>query len=132
MANDAVLQVRIDSQLKSEVEELYRQMGTTFSEAVRLFARQSLIRRRLPFEVSESDSAQWGQRQSAQTPQRAFAGQAARAGDSGFAMFASYANPQLHAREETAWQDAVAEKHAASAKAPRPSKRGDGKAAKAR
>ena len=42
MAMDATLQVRMDSQLKEQVEALYRSMGTSFAEAVRIFAQQSL------------------------------------------------------------------------------------------
>ena len=121
MANDAVLQVRIDAQLKSEVEQLYRQMGTTFPEAVRLFARQSLIRRRLPFEVTEADMG--GSRQAGnRTLQRcseygnAIAQDASPAhGESGFGMFAAYAGDQLRASEYDAWQLAAVAKHAPAA-----------------
>ena len=114
MANDAVLQVRIDSQLKGEAEELYRQMGTTFSEAVRLFARQSVIRRKLPFEVSEEDSLQMESRAHTHELQRAIANGEDGADGSGFAMFASYADSTLRKRESEAWRDAVIAKHASS------------------
>ncbi len=49
MAMDSVLQVRMDKDLKSEVEELYRSLGTSFSEAVRVFARQSIREGGMPF-----------------------------------------------------------------------------------
>lgn len=49
MAMDATLQVRMDSQLKHNVEELYRELGTTFAEAVRIFAQQSLLAGGMPF-----------------------------------------------------------------------------------
>ena len=94
MANDAVLQVRMDSQVKREVEQLYRNMGTTFSEAVRLFAQQSLLKRRLPFDIVESETAQDAGRSLQQAP---------TASESGFAMFASYANEDLRKKEKTAW-----------------------------
>ncbi|MFR8412027.1 MAG: type II toxin-antitoxin system RelB/DinJ family antitoxin [Butyricicoccus sp.] len=42
MAMDATLQIRIDSAVKEQVEALYRSMGTSFAEAVRMFAQQSL------------------------------------------------------------------------------------------
>ena len=43
MAMDATCQIRMDSDLKAQVEELYRNLGTSFSEAVRI----------LPSRVSE-------------------------------------------------------------------------------
>ena len=42
MAMDATLQIRMDKEIKSQVEALYRGMGTSFAEAVRIFAQQSL------------------------------------------------------------------------------------------
>ena len=52
MAMDATLQVRMDKELKTEVEDLYRSLGTTFAEAVRIFARQSLRVGGMPFTPS--------------------------------------------------------------------------------
>ena len=49
MAMDSTMQIRMDSDLKSEVEALYRGMGTSFAEAVRMFARQSLLVGGMPF-----------------------------------------------------------------------------------
>ena len=49
MSMDATLQIRIDSELKTEVEELYRSLGTSFAEAVRMFAQQSLREGGMPF-----------------------------------------------------------------------------------
>jgi len=46
---DATLQVRMDSQVKRSVEELYRDLGTSFAEAVRIFAQQSLLAGGMPF-----------------------------------------------------------------------------------
>ena len=56
MPKEAVLQVRMDADLKSKVEQLYKEMGTTFSEAVRIFARQSLNDNAMPFIVSKNDN----------------------------------------------------------------------------
>ena len=56
MAKDAVLQVRIDAELKKQVEELYRAMGTSFAEAVRMFAQRSILERGLPFPLSTEAS----------------------------------------------------------------------------
>ena len=49
MAMDATLQIRMDKELKSQVEALYRGMGTSFAEAVRIFAQQSLREGGMPF-----------------------------------------------------------------------------------
>ncbi len=51
MAKEATLQVRMDAELKEQAEELYRKMGTSFAEAVRMFARQSVQENALPFRV---------------------------------------------------------------------------------
>lgn len=49
MSMDATVQVRMDGELKSQVEELYRNLGTSFAEAVRIFAQQSLREGGMPF-----------------------------------------------------------------------------------
>ena len=49
MAMDATLQIRMDKEVKSQVEALYRGMGTSFAEAVRIFAQQSLREGGMPF-----------------------------------------------------------------------------------
>ena len=49
MAMDSTLQVRMNSELKAQVEELYRSLGTSFAEAVRIFAQQSLREGGMPF-----------------------------------------------------------------------------------
>ena len=49
MAMDATLQIRMSGELKAQVEELYRSLGTSFAEAVRIFAQQSLREGGMPF-----------------------------------------------------------------------------------
>ena len=49
MAKESILQIRIDSDLKEAAEALYRGMGTSLPEAVRIFARQSIIAEGMPF-----------------------------------------------------------------------------------
>lgn len=49
MAMESTLQVRMNSDLKAQVEELYRSLGTSFAEAVRIFAQQSLREGGMPF-----------------------------------------------------------------------------------
>ena len=53
MAKQAVYQVRMDEDIKNQVEELYRNLGTTFAEAVRIFAVQSIREQGMPFTPSE-------------------------------------------------------------------------------
>jgi len=45
------IQVRVDSQLKSEAEQLFSDMGLDMPTAVRLFLKQALIANGLPFAV---------------------------------------------------------------------------------
>lgn len=49
MAKEATLQVRMDADLKEQVEKLYKEMGTSFAEAVRIFAKQSVQDKAMPF-----------------------------------------------------------------------------------
>lgn len=47
----STLQIRVDGQLRHEAEALFEKAGLDMSSAVRLFLRQFVIRRRLPFDV---------------------------------------------------------------------------------
>lgn len=49
MAKEATLQVRMDADLKEQAELLYKNLGTSFAEAVRIFARQSVQENAMPF-----------------------------------------------------------------------------------
>ncbi len=49
MMKETILEVRMDSELKEQVERLYEQLGTTFAEAVRIFAKQSVREKAMPF-----------------------------------------------------------------------------------
>ena len=57
MAKEATLQVRMDAELKEQVEQLYKDMGTSFAEAVRIFARQSVEENGMPFVIHVPDPA---------------------------------------------------------------------------
>lgn len=124
MANDAVLQVRIDAQLKRDVEQLYRSMGTTFSEAVRMFARQSLLQGRMPFYVSSDASLpeHLPKRAKSACSPATFASTASISANlpSGFGMLASYADEQKRGHEARAWREAAGRKHGALKTAPTP------------
>ena len=56
MSKEAVIQIRMESELKNSVEELYRSMGTTFVEAVRIFAMQSVKQQAMPFIITNKDN----------------------------------------------------------------------------
>lgn len=51
MAKEATLQVRMDATLKEQAEQLYSSLGTSFAEAVRIFARQSVLENAMPFSI---------------------------------------------------------------------------------
>ena len=51
MSKTAMIRVRVEPELKEEVEELLEQMGLTATEAINLFYRQISMRKGLPFDV---------------------------------------------------------------------------------
>ena len=53
--SSTTLQIRLDADLRRDADELFSAAGLDLSSAVRLFLRQSVIRRRLPFEVIGAD-----------------------------------------------------------------------------
>lgn len=54
MVKEETLEVRMDSDLKEQVELLYGQMGISFEEAVRIFARQSVEKKAMPFTIQSA------------------------------------------------------------------------------
>ena len=87
MAKQAVYQVRMDEEIKEQVESLYRSMGTSFAEAVRVFAVQSIREQGMPFTPSEAKGKAFG-------------------------ALSGYAKPTLLTEEETAFEKAMVDKHA--------------------
>lgn len=51
MAKEAKLSVRLDSELKDDVEKILKNLGISASEAVSLFFAQIRLHKGLPFEV---------------------------------------------------------------------------------
>ena len=82
MAKQAVYQVRMDEDIKNQVEALYRGMGTTFAEAVRIFAVQSIREQGMPFTPSEARGKTFG-------------------------TLSNYANPELINQESSAFEKAM-------------------------
>lgn len=60
MAKEATLQVRMDADLKEKAEALYRELGTSFAEAVRIFAKQSVLENGMPFVISANHRNTYG------------------------------------------------------------------------
>ncbi len=48
MANNTTYNIRIDSRVRKEADELFKSMGMSLSTAINLFLTQSVIQRRLP------------------------------------------------------------------------------------
>ncbi len=90
MVKEAVLQVRMASEMKTRAENLFRKMGTSFPEAVRIFTEQSLLLGAMPFVI--------------QSPERARA--------ASFGRLAAYANPGLKSKEKESFQAAMKVKYA--------------------
>lgn len=57
MAKESTMQLRMDSDMKEQVESLYRSLGTSFAEAIRMFAAQSLRVNGLPFQLTAENEA---------------------------------------------------------------------------
>lgn len=57
MAKNATISMRIDDQLKAEVETIFHQLGLTTSEAIKIFFTAVRNRRGLPFQL-QLDSEQ--------------------------------------------------------------------------
>ena len=53
--SSTTLQIRLDADLRREADDLFASAGLDLPSAVRLFLRQSVIRRRLPFDVVAED-----------------------------------------------------------------------------
>ena len=87
MAKQAVYQVRMDEDIKNQVEDLYRSMGTTFAEAVRIFAVQSIHEQGMPFTPSKAQKKTFG-------------------------ALSRYSNPTLINQESSAFEKEMAAKHA--------------------
>ena len=53
MANINVT-IRIDKKLKTQADELFRDLGLSFSSAITMFAKQAVREQRIPFEVKRT------------------------------------------------------------------------------
>ncbi len=60
MPKEATLQVRMDADLKEKAEALYRELGTSFAEAVQIFAKQSVPENGMLFVISANHRNAYG------------------------------------------------------------------------
>ena len=51
LSRSAILNIRIEPEIKSEAEELFGSFGLTVTDAVNVFLRQSIMRGGFPFEI---------------------------------------------------------------------------------
>jgi DNA-damage-inducible protein J len=51
MAKEATIRARIEPQLKTEAENIFRELGLSITEAITLFYQQVRLNRGLPFEI---------------------------------------------------------------------------------
>jgi DNA-damage-inducible protein J len=57
MSQTSVIQVRIDEETKKKADTLFANLGFDTPTAIRIFLKQSLQKRGLPFQVSEEANA---------------------------------------------------------------------------
>lgn len=55
MPESAMLRYRIDEDLKEEAEAVFKSMGLSPQSAIKLFYRQTVIRKKLPFQPVAED-----------------------------------------------------------------------------
>lgn len=55
MAHSSLIQVRVDDALKQSAESLFNDLGMDTPTAVRMFLKQAVMRRGLPFSVKMTD-----------------------------------------------------------------------------
>ena len=57
MAIDATVRARVDPNLKSEAESIFRELGLTTSQAIVLFLKKVKTEKRIPFELKTPNEA---------------------------------------------------------------------------
>jgi DNA-damage-inducible protein J len=56
-AKSSLVQVRLDDKTKSEVEKILDALGLTTSQAVTIYLKQIVLKRKIPFEINTNTSA---------------------------------------------------------------------------
>ena len=94
MAKSASMYIRIDPQVKSDVETIYSRYGMSITDAINIFLYQSRNIGGLPFNLRPES--------------RPFTPQAI---NSAKGLLHQYANPDLIGQEKGAWENAAVENH---------------------
>ena len=88
MAKESIVQIRMDEETKKQAETLYKSLGTNLSEAIRIFAKQSITEHGFPFMIKNSNNI-------SKTKGRLY----------------KYASLNLRNKEKDAFKKAMASKH---------------------
>ena len=56
ISNSTNLNIRVDSKLKKEADELFKRLGLNMSSAINVFLSQSVREQAIPFEIREDTS----------------------------------------------------------------------------
>ena len=51
----STIQTRIDNETRLSAEKIFKEMGMSLNEGIRLFIKQTSIRKRIPFDIVASD-----------------------------------------------------------------------------
>lgn len=86
MTNEVTVEIKLDADLKEAAEKLYRSVGTTLNEVIKIFVKRSV-------ETGEVPS----------TKKKTAAG-----------MLSAYANPAMIPFEKEAWAEAAVERYVKS------------------
>ncbi|MDR3336707.1 MAG: type II toxin-antitoxin system RelB/DinJ family antitoxin [Treponema sp.] len=68
MAQTALIQVRVDAELKKEADALLNNLGLDASTAVRVFFKQMIAKKGIPFPITQADEQQELKRWKGLTP----------------------------------------------------------------
>lgn len=94
MAKSSSMYIRIDPEVKAEVEEIYARYGMSITDAINIFLYQSRNIKGLPFDLRPAER---------ETHAALF--------HSMKGVLKKYANPALRAKEEGTWERTAAENH---------------------
>ena len=94
MAKSASMYIRIDPEVKADVETIYSRYGMSVTDAINIFLYQSRNVGGLPFDLRQSENKkEAGKTKSVK------------------GILKKYANPALIEQEEGAWERVAVEKH---------------------
>jgi DNA-damage-inducible protein J len=113
MAKTASMYIRIDPEVKADVEKIYSRFGMSLTEAINIFLYQSRNIGGLPFELRPSKTALHPAKVKNALQKSAKRTPAIQTDDDPDLMGAlrKYANPELIPEEKKAWEKAAAEKY---------------------